>query len=80
MIGKESAKRMDGNKFSYEWIETLPRLEGVARILGQLRSRGANLNSLQLVNFLEKNNSFLKIVFRLPAVGRAGRRTIHPNI
>ncbi len=54
MIGKESAKRMDGNKLSYEWIETLPRLEGVARILGQARIIGVDLEADSLYHYFEK--------------------------
>jgi hypothetical protein len=40
---------MDGNKFSYEWIETLPRLEGVARILGQVKVIGVDLEADSLL-------------------------------
>ncbi|MDP3017407.1 MAG: ribonuclease D, partial [Deltaproteobacteria bacterium] len=54
MIGKESAKKMDGNKFSYEWIETLPRLEGVARILGQAKIIGVDLEADSLYHYFEK--------------------------
>jgi ribonuclease D len=54
MIGKESAKRMDGNKFSYEWIETLPRLEGVARILGQAKIIGVDLEADSFYHYFEK--------------------------
>ena len=54
MIGKESAKRMDENKFSYEWIETLPRLEEVARILGQAKIIGVDLEADSLYHYFEK--------------------------
>jgi ribonuclease D len=45
---------MDGNKFSYEWIETLPRLEGVARILGQSKIIGVDLEADSLYHYFEK--------------------------
>jgi ribonuclease D len=45
---------MDGNKFSYEWIETLPRLEGVARILGQAKIIGVDLEADSLYHYFEK--------------------------
>ncbi|MBS3921451.1 MAG: HRDC domain-containing protein [Deltaproteobacteria bacterium] len=54
MIGKESPKRMDKNKFSYEWIETLPHLEGVARILGQAKIIGVDLEADSLYHYFEK--------------------------
>jgi len=45
---------MDGNKFPYEWIETLPRLEGVARILGQANIIGVDLEADSLYHYFEK--------------------------
>src|SRR4030043_1285301 len=45
---------MDGNKFSYEWIETLPRQEGVARILGQAASIGVDLEADSFYHYFEK--------------------------
>jgi len=45
---------MDGDKFSYEWIETLPRLEGVARILGQAKIIGVDLEADSLYHYFEK--------------------------
>jgi len=45
---------MDGNKFSYEWIETLPRLEGVARILGQAKIIGVDLEADSFYHYFEK--------------------------
>src|SRR4030065_1484240 len=54
MIGKESAKRMDGNKFSHPWIETLPRLEGAARILGQAKIIGVDLEADSMYHYFEK--------------------------
>jgi len=54
MVGKESAKRMDGNRFSYEWIETPPRLEGVARILGQAKIIGVDLEADSFYHYFEK--------------------------
>jgi len=54
MIGKESPKRMDKNKFSYEWIETLPHLEGIARILGQAKIIGVDLEADSLYHYFEK--------------------------
>src|SRR4030067_1905567 len=54
MIRKESAMRMDGNKFSCAWIETLPRLEEVARILGQAKIIGVDLEADSLYHYFEK--------------------------
>jgi len=45
---------MDGNKFSHEWIETLPRLEGVARILGQAEIIGVDLEADSFYHYFEK--------------------------
>jgi ribonuclease D len=45
---------MDGNKFPYEWIETLPRLEGIARILGQANIIGVDLEADSLYHYFEK--------------------------
>ena len=45
---------MDGNKFSYEWIEALPRLEGVARILGQAKIIGVDLEADSMYHYFEK--------------------------
>ena len=45
---------MDGNKVSYEWIETLPRLEGVAQILGQVKIIGVDLEADSLYHYFEK--------------------------
>src|SRR4030067_924631 len=54
MIGKESAKRIDRNKFSHEWIEAPPRLEGVARILGQANIIGVDLEADSFYHYFEK--------------------------
>ena len=45
---------MDGKKFSYEWIEALPRLEGVARILGQAEIIGVDLEADSFYHYFEK--------------------------
>ena len=45
---------MDDNAFSYEWIETLPHLEGVARILGQARIIGVDLEADSMYHYFEK--------------------------
>src|SRR4030042_3966965 len=45
---------MDGNKLSYEWIETLPRLEGIARILGQAKIIGVDLEADSFYHYFEK--------------------------
>jgi len=45
---------MEGNKISFEWIETLPRLEGVARILGRAKMIGVDLEADSLYHYFEK--------------------------
>jgi ribonuclease D len=45
---------MDENASSYEWIETLPRLEGVARILGQAEIIGVDLEADSMYHYFEK--------------------------
>jgi ribonuclease D len=45
---------MDGNIISYEWIETLPRLEGTARILGQAKIIGVDLEADSMYHYFEK--------------------------
>jgi len=45
---------MDGNKLSYEWISALPRLEGVARILGQAEIIGVDLEADSFYHYFEK--------------------------
>src|SRR3972149_9647234 len=45
---------MDGNTSSYEWIETLPHLEGVARILGQEKIIGVDLEADSMYHYFEK--------------------------
>ena len=45
---------MDGNKVSYEWIETLSHLEGVARILGQAKIIGVDLEADSMYRYFEK--------------------------
>jgi ribonuclease D len=52
--GKGSAKKMDENRFSYEWIETLPRLQGIAQILGQAKIIGVDLEADSLYHYFEK--------------------------
>jgi ribonuclease D len=51
---KGSDKTMDGNQFSYEWIETLPRLKEIARILGQAEIIGVDLESDSFYHYFEK--------------------------
>ena len=53
-MGKGSDKTMDGNRFSYEWIETLPRLKEIARILGQAEIIGVDLESDSFYHYFEK--------------------------
>ena len=45
---------MDENRFSYEWIETAPRLREIARILGQAEIIGVDLESDSLYHYYEK--------------------------
>ena len=45
---------MDGNKISFEWIESLPRLEEVARILGQAKIVGVDLEADSMHHYFEK--------------------------
>jgi len=45
---------MDGNKISLEWIETLPRLEKAARILGQAEIIGVDLEADSMHHYFEK--------------------------
>ena len=45
---------MDENAFSYEWIETLPRLEAVARILRQAKIIGVDLEADSMYHYFEK--------------------------
>ena len=45
---------MDENAFSHEWIETLPQLEGAARILGQAKIIGVDLEADSMHHYFEK--------------------------
>jgi ribonuclease D len=45
---------MDREQFSHEWIGTLPRLEGVARILGQAKIIGVDLEADSMYHYFEK--------------------------
>ena len=45
---------MDGDIFSHEWIETLPRLEEAARILGQAEIIGVDLEADSMYHYFEK--------------------------
>ena len=45
---------MDGKKISFEWIETLPRLEGAARFLGQAKIIGVDLEADSMHHYFEK--------------------------
>ncbi len=52
--GKELTQRMDGNRFSYEWIGTLPRLEQIAPILDRAEIIGVDLEADSLYHYFEK--------------------------
>jgi ribonuclease D len=54
MDGKGSVEIMDGNKISFEWIETPSRLEEAARILGQAEIIGADLEADSMHHYFEK--------------------------
>ncbi len=45
---------MDDQPFSYQWIETLPRLEEAARILGQAKIIGVDLEADSMYHYFEK--------------------------
>ena len=45
---------MNENRISYEWIETLSRLESVARTLGQAKIIGVDLEADSLYHYFEK--------------------------
>jgi ribonuclease D len=45
---------MDGETISYEWVETLPQLEGAARILGQAEIIGVDLEADSMHHYFEK--------------------------
>jgi ribonuclease D len=45
---------MAGETFSYEWIDNLPQLEGVARILGQAEIIGVDLEADSMHHYFEK--------------------------
>ena len=45
---------MNGCTFSHEWIETMPRLEGAARILGQAKIIGVDLEADSMYHYFEK--------------------------
>ncbi len=45
---------MDKNRVSYEWIETLPRLQEVARTLAQVKIIGVDLEADSLYHYFEK--------------------------
>ncbi len=45
---------MDGGVFSHEWVETLTRLEAVARILGQAKIIGVDLEADSMFHYFEK--------------------------
>jgi ribonuclease D len=45
---------MDENRFSYEWIETAPRLKEMARVLGQAGIIGVDLESDSFYHYYEK--------------------------
>ncbi len=45
---------MDGDTFSYEWVEALPQLEKVARVLGQAEIIGVDLEADSMHHYFEK--------------------------
>jgi ribonuclease D len=45
---------MDGNTFSFEWIETLPHLEEAVRNLGQAKIIGVDLEADSMYHYFEK--------------------------
>jgi len=45
---------MDGCSFSHEWIETIPRLEGAARIIGQANIIAVDLEADSMYRYFEK--------------------------
>jgi ribonuclease D len=45
---------MAGETFAYEWIETFPHLEGIARILGRAEIIGVDLEADSLHHYFEK--------------------------
>jgi ribonuclease D len=45
---------MDVNAFSYEWIESLPRLEKVVRVLSQAKIIGVDLEADSMYHYFEK--------------------------
>jgi ribonuclease D len=45
---------MEFIRTSYEWIETLPRLEGTSRILGQAKIIGVDLEADSMYHYFEK--------------------------
>ena len=45
---------MDGETISYEWVETLPQLEGAARVLGQAEIIGVDLEADSMHHYFEK--------------------------
>jgi ribonuclease D len=51
---KGPSKTVEDNRFSYELIETLPRLETAARILGQAAIIGVDLEADSLYHYYEK--------------------------
>ncbi len=45
---------MDANAFSYEWVEDLPRLERVIRVLNQSKIIGVDLEADSMYHYFEK--------------------------
>ncbi len=45
---------MDGDAFSYKWVEALPQLEGAARVLGQAEIIGVDLEADSMHHYFEK--------------------------
>ena len=53
-IGKGSENMQDGNRFSYEWIETPRQLSGVVPVLGRAKIIGVDLEADSLYHYFEK--------------------------
>lgn len=53
-VEKSAAQALPENRTSYEWIETAPRLEEMARILAQSAIIGVDLESDSLYHYIEK--------------------------
>jgi ribonuclease D len=54
MVGKGTAQEMDRTICSFEWIDTLPRLETTARVLEQAGIIGVDLEADSMYHYFEK--------------------------